>query len=361
MSLLTVLNVAFPFAPVGPDAVGGAEQVLTALDRALVQAGHRSLVVACEGSTCQGELIPVPAWSSLDGAARAAGHARVRSAIAEALRRYRVDLVHCHGLDFASYLPPDGPPVLVTLHLPPHLYPREALLPRRPGTWLCCVSESQQRACPEGVPLLPPIPNGVDLEVFRPGLRKRNFVIALGRVCREKAFHEALDAARASRLPILLAGEVFPYPEHQRYFRDEIAPRLSPDARFLGPLGLARKRRLLASARCLVVPSRIAETSSLVAMEALACGTPVVAYQIGALPEIVDHGRTGFLVADPKEMTAALLATGTLDPQACRLEVERRFAAATMAARYLDLYGRLARGEVEAAPVLASAGVAGTA
>src|SRR5918998_3405705 len=134
---LCVLSVAFPFAPVGDDAVGGAEQVLSQLDAALVAAGHRSIVVAQEGSCIAGTLVAVPAERGvLDEAARARAWTRHRQAIAEALRRWPVDLVHMHGIDFHAYLPPPGMPVLATLHLPPSWYPEEALQPRRPDTWL---------------------------------------------------------------------------------------------------------------------------------------------------------------------------------------------------------------------------------
>jgi glycosyltransferase involved in cell wall biosynthesis len=336
---MLILSVAYPFAPVGPDAVGGAEQILTALDGAL---GRRSVVIAREGSVCEGTLIPLPAFAAIDEGAREAGYRRVRGAIAEALERFPVDLIHFHGVDFPAYLPPDGRPALATLHLPIHLYSPQALFPRRPGTWLHCVSESQRRDCPPGVPLLPTVPNGVDLAALRPGPRKRGFALCLGRICREKGYHEAMDAAREAGLPLLLAGEVFPYEDHRRYFREEIEPRLGKGARFLGPLGLARKRRLLAAARCLIVPSRIAETSSLVSMEALACGTPVVAFRAGALPEIVEPGRTGFLVSDVPEMAQALKNLDSLDPAVCRAEAERRFSAETMISRYFSLYQQIA-------------------
>src|SRR5215207_2123353 len=139
--VLTVLSVAFPLAAVGPDSVGGAEQVLSGLDRALVKAGHRSLVVAAESSRVAGSLIPVPTVDRLvdDGGWQRA-HARHREAIAGALERIRVDLVHLHGIDFLAYIPPPGVPVLVTLHLPPSWYGTEALAPARPDTWLHCVS-----------------------------------------------------------------------------------------------------------------------------------------------------------------------------------------------------------------------------
>jgi glycosyltransferase involved in cell wall biosynthesis len=352
LKAVTILNIAYPFAPVGPDAVGGAEQILTTLDAALVRAGHRSLVVACEGSTCAGTLIPTPAWTEIGESTRKRAHRALRDAVADTIRRCPVDVVHCHGLDFAAYLPPPGPPVLATLHLAPDRYPPQALYPERPRTWLHCVSASQQSACPDGIPLLPPIPNGVDLGVFRPRRHKRTFALTLGRVCPEKGFHLAIDAARRARIPLLIGGETFPYADHQSYYDTEIESRLGCGVRFLGPLGLDRKRRLLAAARCLVVASQTPETSSLVAMEALASGTPVVAFRVGALPEIVEQGRTGFLVGSVEEMAEALRQVGALDPRACRRAAEERFSAETMIGRYLDLYRRLADGSEPVVPAL---------
>jgi hypothetical protein len=114
---LTILSVAYPFAPVGPDAVGGAEQVLSQVERAAVDAGHRSLVIAMEGSKVAGELISISNdYGVLDEASRASGHECVRRAIAQALRREDVDLIHFHGIDFFEYLPVGGPPAIVTLH-----------------------------------------------------------------------------------------------------------------------------------------------------------------------------------------------------------------------------------------------------
>jgi hypothetical protein len=125
---LTVLSVAYPFAPVGPAAVGGAEQILSRLDRALVEAGHASLVLAGEGSEVAGELIAMPAeCGCIDEAARERAWMRHRRAIAQALARHRVDLVHMHGVDFHAYLPATSLPILVTLHLPLACYPAEVL------------------------------------------------------------------------------------------------------------------------------------------------------------------------------------------------------------------------------------------
>jgi glycosyltransferase involved in cell wall biosynthesis len=204
-----------------------------------------------------------------------------------------------------------------------------------------CVSWSQHRNCPPSPNLLDPIPNGVDVDRLATNLPKRNYALALGRICPEKSFHFALDAARRSGTSLFLAGQVFPYDSHLEYFANEIQPRLDKQRRFLGPVGFARKKRLLAQARCLVIPSTVSETSSLVAMEAMACGTPVIAFRTGALPEIVDHGRTGFIVNDIDEMAWALREVALVDPAACRHVARSRFCANTMSAAYLNLYERM--------------------
>lgn len=348
---LTILSVAYPFAPVSPDAVGGAEQILSHLDRALVAAGHRSLVVACDGSRPAGKLIATPAPAgTITDEARAWVHAQHRQNIVRALDEHTVDVVHLHGIDFDAYLPPAGVPALVTLHLPPSWYPPEAFHVARPGTHLICVSRTQQCACPplETGPLAV-IENGVPVQELAAGARhaRRNFAVALGRICPEKNFHVALDAGARAGVPVLLGGEVFPYEVHERYFAGEICPRLGNGSRsrFLGPVGFARKRRLLSAARCLVSASLAPETSCLVAMEAIACGTPVVAIPSGAVAEIVEDGKTGFFVQnDAAEMAEAIRACERLDPDVCHETARRRFSLEAMTGRYFAAYEELAAG-----------------
>ena len=341
---LTVLSVSYPLARVSPDSTGGSEQVLSALDRALVAAGHRSIVVAPEGSRVAGELAPIPwATGTLDDRAKAEAQAANRAAIARVLARGRVDLVHLHGIDFAAYLPPPGPAVLATLHLPPGWYGAEALDPARPRTFLNCVSAAQHAACPRSPAVVDPIENGVPVARFAAARHaRRGFALVLGRICPEKGTHLALDAAHRADVPLLVAGEVYGYAAHRDYFEREVRPRLDNRRRFVGPVGFARKRRLLAAARCLLVPSLAAETSSLVVREAAACGTPVVAFPNGAIADAVVEGETGFLVPDAATMAEAIGRAGTISPERCRAEARARFDEAAMTARYLSLYGRLA-------------------
>ncbi len=333
---MTILSVAYPLAAVREETAGGAEQVLAMLDRALVRTGHRSIVVASEGSEAAGTLVATPrAEGTLDEAAKSAAQARHRQAIRSALERFPVDLVHLHGQDFAAYAPA-GVPSIVTLHVPREWY---GSLPA--GPHYVFVSESQRRSWGLEYPV---IENGVELDAYSTHVTRRGFALVLGRVSPEKGTHLALEAAIRADVPMLVAGEVYRYEAHERYFWQEVLPRLNGRARrFIGAAGLARKRRLLAAARCVVVPSQIAETSSLSAMEAFASGTPVVAFPAGALAEIVEDGRTGYLVRDVGEMAGAILRAGRVDPEVCRQAARTRFSAERTVREYLDLYESVRR------------------
>jgi glycosyltransferase involved in cell wall biosynthesis len=344
--MLTVLSVAYPLSPVRPDTSGGAEQVLAMLDEALVREGHCSIVIASEGSRVAGTLVATPRPGSvLDQDALLRAQERHYAAVRATAERGRVDLVHMHGQDFQAYLPPTGTPVLVTLHVPREWYGPQPFDVARPGTFFNCVSESQRAQWTEGGPaMLDTIENGVPVDRYRTHVHKRDFVLALGRIAPEKGTHIALAAAELAGAPLIIAGEVYRYPEHERYFREKILPRLSgTGATLAGPVGFDRKRRLIAAARCVLIPSQAPETSSLVAMEALACGTPVIAYPAGALAGIVEHERTGFLVRTPGEMAFAIRAVDRIDPAVCRAAARRRFSAARMVERYFDVYRQLAQ------------------
>jgi len=249
--------------------------------------------------------------------------------------------VHCHGIDFGAYLPPPGPPVLATLHLPLGWYGPRALRPTRPRTYLQPVSADQAARAPADVALIDPVPNGVDCDLYRPA-PKGGDLLVLGRMAPEKGFADAIDAARMAGAALVAAGRLFPYPEHRRYFEAQVLPRLDGRRRWIGPVEGVAKRRLLARARALLIPSVAPETSSLVAMEALASGTPVIAYRSGALPTIVEHGVTGFVVEDVAGMADAIGRIGEIDPAACRAAACDRFPLTRTARAYLDLYARLA-------------------
>jgi glycosyltransferase involved in cell wall biosynthesis len=276
-----------------------------------------------------------------------------------------VDLVHMHGMDFHEYRLPADIPVLVTLHLPIAWYPAEIWGRCVARMQFCCVSKSQvfsgspfssgsHFSGPQFVscaPQLRPtiiIENGVELAGWEPPRPRGDYALVMGRICPEKNGHEALEAAELAGTRVLLSGQVFPYRHHQDYFGEKVKPLLAGSHEFLGPVPPRRRRELLSRARCLLHPTRAPETSSLVAMEALAAGTPVVAYRSGALPEIVEHGVTGYLVDGVEEMAEAMRHVDAISPLACRAAAEKRFSQQRMVQQYLALYGFLANSQRDA-------------
>ncbi len=336
---MTVLSVAFPLLPVSADSAGGSEQILWQLERGLVRAGYRSLVIAAKGSWVSGCLAPTTcANHEITDAVRSAAHRDHGNAIRSAVETASVDLIHFHGLDFPEYLPEDGPPMLATLHLPVSWYPKHIFDIR--GLTLNFVSHSQAASSPSSV-RWPVIPNGIDLSRYGKHVRKDGFLLVLARICPEKGIDVALRVAHRLGLELIVAGPVHPFAAHQAYFNERVKPLLDERRQYIGPVGLVQKADLLARAKCLVAPSSVAETSSLVAMEAIASGTPVVAFRSGALPEVVEHGITGFIVDCEDEMAQAIGGIDRISNDECRSIAEARFDSHRMVREYLALYERL--------------------
>src|SRR5689334_20153995 len=172
------------------------------LDRAVLGAGGRSVVIASRDSAPAGEHVAFPA-PAVDnrGADRGEVYRGIRHVVADAIARYAPDVVHLHGFDYYEYLPLAPVPVIVTLHLPLDWYPRIVLEAPRQGVWLVPVSKDQIRRGPPCARLAEPIENGIEVDAFAPR-RKRGFAVALGRICPEKGFHLALDAARRADVPM---------------------------------------------------------------------------------------------------------------------------------------------------------------
>lgn len=346
---LTVLSVAFPFAPVGPCGVGSAERILAELDTALVAEGQRSLVVACAGSLVAGELFaaPMPERALISESDRRWHRWRFQAAIDRALSKHRVDLIHMHGVDFDQHVLPPDIPVLVTLHLPINWYRPEAWVTFGDRAQFQCVSEAQRSTCP-ALADAPVIENGVALPNVRLDREREDFALALGRISPEKNVHEALEAGTLAATQVLVGGYVFADREHSEYFADKVQPLLDRDGiahHYLGPVEAERRQRLLARAKCLLLSSRAQETTSLSAMEALSVGTPVIAYRSGALAEIVEDGVTGYLVDSVEEMADAIRRVDQIRSEDCRAAAERRFSRDRMVRDYFDLYASMMRRE----------------
>jgi glycosyltransferase involved in cell wall biosynthesis len=212
----------------------------------------------------------------------------------------------------------------------------------RYGGWYNSISHAERRAMPpvRGGTYCGVVYNGIDVESFPYEERKEDYLLFLGRVAPEKGTHLAIEVARRLEKRLIIAAKVDR--ADQQYFHDIVEPLIDGDLiRFVGEVDGTLKRSLYARAYCLLLPICWDEPFGLVMVEAMACGTPVIAFARGAAPELVLEGETGFLVHDVDGMAAAVHRVDRIDPLRCRRHVEENFSAQRMTEGYLALYERV--------------------
>jgi glycosyltransferase involved in cell wall biosynthesis len=344
--MLRILYVAYPLLPISEHSAGGAEQMLLALEREMHMRGHQTTVAACATSRVAGTLFatgdPSEAADQFERCSQQQTRALLDWLCSGAVSRF--DLIHDMSGGFWQHADGLPLPVMATLHLPPSLYKHANFSMVPDCVSFNCVSRSQVSEFYDLPRVLGVAPNGIDVNRF-PGettpQENRQYLLWLGRICEEKGAHTALDVAHALNAKVIIAGTIYPFLYHQKYFAREVLPRLrraGSQGKYIGQPSFAEKVDLLRNARALLITSEVNETSSVVAMEAAACGTPVIALRRGALPEVVAAGVTGVLADDADEMIAALPRVADIQPQSCRRYAEQHYSAQRMADAYEDLY-----------------------
>jgi glycosyltransferase involved in cell wall biosynthesis len=340
--------IAPPYLPIPPTGYGGIERVISVLVEGLVANGDEVTLFAAPGSTTKARLVsplgaPVPLG---DPAGVSSELYHVSAAYKEA---GSFDVVHDHtGLGPAIGAMLLTPPVVHTLHGPwtPEGRRLLALLHDRIG--VVAISEAQRAANAE-ISYAGVVHNGIDLALHPFNAVKEDFLIYVGRINAEKRPEVAIEVARRAGLPLVMVikrSEAF----EQTYFDERVVPFLGPDVTVIDEPPHEVKVDLLGRARALIFPIDWPEPFGLVMAEAMACGTPVIARRLGAVPEVVRDGVTGYVCDSVEEMVTAVAASAALRPQDCRREVERSFSAATMVAGYERVYqsalARASRSEI---------------
>ncbi len=181
--------------------------------------------------------------------------------------------------------------------------------------------------------------NGLDMEHYPFGATPGQYALFVGRISMEKGVHHAIEAAQHLDLPLIIAAKLDP--GDAPYFHEYVEPYLSDRIRWIGEVDEKKRNLLMSRARCLLHPVTWREPFGLVLIEAMACGCPVIGFNKGAIPEVVRHGLTGYVVEDVEELCAAILNIEKIDRATCRSYALERFSAKRMADEYVHLYEQL--------------------
>ena len=334
--------VAPVWIPVPPPGYGGVELVVSLLVEELVARGHDVTLFASGDSVTKATLRPAydvaptdRLWEIEPDAVHVGSAYRFAAAMYEGGEGF--DLLHDHtghlGVAFAACVPT---PVVHTVHLPLDDRRKEFLSRFADDVYLAAISDYQRKEAPElaweGM-----VHNAIDVDAFEFRARKDDYVLSLGRVCERKGQDLAIEVAERAGVPLVIAGRV--HPKEASFFEERVLPKVDGDrVRFLGEISNEAKAGLLAGARALLFPVREPEPFGLVLAEAAASGTPVVGEGLGAVPEIVADGETGFLVSGVEAMAEALGRLEELSPERCREVAVQRFDARAMVDGYEALY-----------------------
>jgi glycosyltransferase involved in cell wall biosynthesis len=338
---MKIAHVAPLIESVPPATYGGTERVVYYLVEALVDLGHDVTLFASGDSRTRARLIPVvdralrlhPSYSH-----HVAWHTMLVDQVREMCASF--DVIHFH-ID-TIHLPVAvqcRTPSLTTLHGRldlPDLVPLYQRFHRHP---LVSISDAQRAPLPQGN-WVATVHHGLPLDLYTFHPEPRDYFAFVGRISPEKRCDRAIEIAVACNTPLRIAAKVDM--ADRAYFEHSIRPLLDhPLVSFEGEIDDASKNDLIGNARALLAPIDWPEPFGLVFIEAMACGTPVITYRHGSVPELIDEGVTGFVVQDQQQAIAAARQVERIDRRRCRETFERRFCAPIMARQYLAVYRQL--------------------
>ncbi len=343
---MRIAQVAPLFESVPPKLYGGTERVVSWLTEELVRQGHEVTLFASGDSETSARLVagsPRALWREPGCRETLPHHVRLVELVAGAADRF--DVIHFH-LDYVHF-PAVGRlpcPSVTTLHGQLYAPDEKALFDAYAEVPLVSISDAQRQPIPRAN-WQATVYHGMPLETHTFSEGPGSYLAFLGRVSPEKGLEKAVEIARLAGMPLRVAAKI--YPEERPYYERVIEPlfRASPWVEFVGEVGGRSKDVFLGGARALLFPIDWAEPFGLVMIESMACGTPVVAFRRGSVPEVMTEGVTGFVVDDVVGAVAAVRATAALDRRACRRAFVERFGVKRMASDYLRVYRRLELGD----------------
>ncbi|QIS11652.1 glycosyltransferase [Nocardia arthritidis] len=340
---LHIVLVAPPYFSVPPSGYGGVEAVVAQLADALVARGHRVTLLGAGEPGTRARFIPL--WETTQAAVLGdpfpeVMHAlKVRRCVQRLATTERIDVVHDHTFAGPLNAPAYralGIPTVITVHGPVEDGPGDYYRAMAASAQLVAISDRQRSLAPD-LNWIGRVHNAVDPDTWPFQAEKQDYLLFLGRYAPYKGAHLALPAAHAAGRRLVLAAKCNERPE-RAYFDSEVRPLLTSSDCVFGEADAVSKRLLLSQARCLLFPIRWEEPFGMVMIEAMACGTPVVALRGGAVAEVIEDGVTGFICDDPAELPDAIAAIDSIDPRKCRLRVEQLFSIDRLGSGYEAAY-----------------------
>jgi glycosyltransferase involved in cell wall biosynthesis len=342
---MRIAQVAPLAESVPPKLYGGTERVVSWLTEELIARGHDVTLFASGDSVTSGTLIPIVPRAIRLSRPRPdpfPAYAMQLDAIAEAATDF--DIVHCH-IDWVHLpmLNRLGISHLTTIHNRLDTPDLPAVINRFRQAPLVSISDHHRLPLPSAN-WLGTVYHGMPGATLEPSYEQGSYLAFLGRLTKEKGPEAAIRLAKAAGMPLRMAAKI-PRSE-TRYYKERLQPIIDGEQiKLVGELDDAHKGDLLRGASALLFPIDWPEPFGLVMIEAMAFGTPVIAFRRGSVPEVIDEGVTGFIVDNEDEAIAAIKRIGELDRRRVRARFEQRFTARRMAEDYIRHYGALLRGE----------------
>ncbi len=351
---LRIAMLAPPWIAVPAPGYGGVESVVSTLTEALVRRGHDVTLLCAPGSRSAARvvtLLDAPHPDEIERSLYEADHVARAFALIDREAAVRpFDVVHDH-CGFTAFAMADriGTPLVHTLH-GPFTESTSAFYAHHAGKApVVAISHAQLATAPAELAGSAVVPNPIEVRAWPLREQKGDYLLWVGRMTDVKGPQRAIAAAKLAGVPLVLAGVI--QPGQQAFFDREVAPHIDGDQiRFIGEISGAAKIAAFAGARALLTPISWPEPFGMVMVEAMACGTPVIAFRAGAARELVQHGVTGFLVDDETEMAHAVGSLARISPAACRAWVTEHCDAGVIARSYERVYRKAAR---KAAPRIA--------
>ncbi len=340
---MRIAQVAPLWFAVPPHTYGGTELVVSVLTEELIRKGHEVTLFATGDSKTEAKLVSI--WTKgLEKANLAAPFAVFSLMYKELLERQNeFDIIHDHceyySVPFSKFL---KPPIISTLHNP-ITEEKNILYKKFPNINYVAISKNQKRSGP-GVNIVKTIYHGIPIEKYDFNPNPQNYLLWLSSIIPEKGPATAIEIAKMAGENLIISGPIFPYATD--YFEYRIKPLIDgKQIKFVGEANFEKKVELFKNARAFLFPIRRQEPFGLVVIEAMACGTPVIAFKEGSMPELIEQGKTGFVVNSQEGALRALKKIKRISREYCREYVKKNFPLKRMVNRYEQLYKKILRSE----------------